>query len=249
MFESLKLFARAWKYRRRNEVSEIAYLRQHLCRGSIAVDVGAHKGAYLYWMRKIVGPEGRVFAFEPQPQLAEILRKIVAYKRWSNVVIENLGVSSQSGTMTLHVPVSSTGTSPGASLCPKAHESNSKTYRAVEVVTLDEYFAQKNVDRIDFLKCDVEGHELEVFRGASNILQSSHPRLLFECEGRHHEDGSVTSVFEFLKSLGFEGRFFLDRELVPVEKLDLRIHQSTEGERYWDQPSYCCNFAFESHAA
>ncbi|HUG18424.1 MAG TPA: FkbM family methyltransferase, partial [Planctomycetaceae bacterium] len=99
MFESLKLFARAWKYRRRNEISEIAYLRQHLCRGSIAVDVGAHKGAYLYWMRKIVGPEGRVFAFEPQPQLAEILRKIVAYKRWSNVVIENLGVSSQSGTM------------------------------------------------------------------------------------------------------------------------------------------------------
>jgi FkbM family methyltransferase len=249
MFESIQLFARAWKYRRRNEVSEIAYLRQHLSQGDVAVDVGAHKGAYLYWMRKLVGPQGRVFAFEPQPRLAQLLRRIVAQKGWKNVVIENAGVSSQAGTMTLHVPESSSGTSPGASLCPKAHEANSGTKLSVDVVTLDEYFAQQKVSRLNFLKCDVEGHELEVFRGATDILKSSHPRLLFECEGRHHEDGSVTSVFEFLESLGYAGRFFLESELVPLERLDPSIHQSTEGERFWEQPGYCCNFAFENRAA
>lgn len=249
MLESIQLFARAWKYRRRNEVSEIAYLLQHLSKGDVAVDVGAHKGAYLYWMRKIVGPEGRVFAFEPQPQLAQLLKRIVARKGWSNVFIENAGISSEPGTMTLHVPDSSSGTSPSASLCPKLYESSSGSKLSVEVVTLDEYFAQKKIDRIDFLKCDVEGHELEVFRGAANILKLFHPRLLFECESRHHENGSVTSVFEFLETLGYQGRFFLDRELVPLTQLDPSIHQSTAGERFWEQPGYCCNFVFENRAA
>jgi FkbM family methyltransferase len=249
MLESIRLFARAWKYRQRNEVSEIAYLRQHISRGDLAVDVGAHKGAYLYWMRKLVGPEGRVVAFEPQPQLAQLLKRIVSHKGWKNVVIENAGVSSKPGRMMLHVPDSSSGTSPSASLCPKSDESRSGTKLSVDVVTLDDYFAQNKIDRIDFLKCDVEGHELEVFRGAANILKSFHPRLLFECEGRHHEDGSVTSVFEFLESLGYRGRFFLDRDLVPIDQLDLRIHQSTAGERYWERPGYCCNFAFENRAA
>ena len=249
MFESLQLFARAWKYRRRNEVSEIAYLCHNLFKGNVVVDVGAHKGAYLYWMRKIVGPEGLVFAFEPQPRLAQLLNRIVVQKGWKNVIVENLGVSSKPGTMTLHIPASSSGTSPGASLCPKSDESSSGTNLSIEVVSLDDYFTQKKINQIDFLKCDVEGHELEVFRGASEILKSSHPRLLFECEGRHHEHDSVTPVFEYLESLGYQGEFFLDRQLVPLEKLDLGIHQSTEGERFWEQPGYCCNFVFENRAA
>ena len=48
----------------------------YLVPGNIAVDIGAHKGAYTYWMSKYVGEKGKVFSFEPQPQLNKQLRTI-----------------------------------------------------------------------------------------------------------------------------------------------------------------------------
>ena len=151
------------------------------------MDVGAHKGAYTYWMRQAVGPAGKVYAFEPQPVLADRLRALVAGSRYDNVVVENLGLSSAAGTLVLNVPEG--GPSPGASF--EASAGGGQSY-PVPVTTLDEYFDDDQRARIRLLKCDAEGHELEVFRGAHRLLTETRPCLLFECELRHRTAALMT---------------------------------------------------------
>ena len=76
--QRLKLRWRAWRYRLRLDAEEIALVRATLQPGDVAVDIGAHKGAYTYWMAKGVGGSGRVFSFEPQPVLCRALQGVVA---------------------------------------------------------------------------------------------------------------------------------------------------------------------------
>lgn len=236
--QKLQWIYRAWRYRYRLERAEIRLLLQHLGTGDVAVDIGAHKGAYTYWMRHAVGASGSVFAFEPQPLLAERLRALAAAGGYDNIVVENLGLSSASGTLQLNVP--GEGTSPGASF--EVGKAGGRTY-PVQVTTLDDYFAGPVRERIRLLKCDAEGHELEVFRGGERLLGEVRPCLLFECERRHRKSGRVDDVFEWLQGLGYRG-YFVDRSgPCPIEGFDPETHQASD-----HAPGYVNNFIFLSAA-
>jgi len=234
VIQRLKWIYRAWRYRYRLEPLEIRLLLQHLAAGDTAVDVGAHKGAYTYWMRHAVGAAGRVYAFEPQPFLAERLSALVAASGYGNVVVENLGLSSASGTLTLNVP--GHGPSPGASF--EAGSAEGQSY-PVRVTTLDEYFDGLAVRSVRLLKCDAEGHELEVFRGGQRLLTEMRPCLLFECERRHRSSGRVDDVFQWLQELGYRG-YFIDRNGArDIREFDPEVHQRDTGD-----PGYVNNFLF-----
>ena len=73
----LQWIFRAWRYRLVIEKHEIKFMLNHLGPGNTAVDIGAHKGAYTYWMSKYVGEKGKVFSFEPQPRLNKQLRLLL----------------------------------------------------------------------------------------------------------------------------------------------------------------------------
>ena len=83
-FDNLRLKARADKYRRRSDPGGIRFLLETLRPGDTALDIGAHKGGYAYWMLKQVGKDGKVYAFEPQLSLFEHLMKLKKSLRWSN---------------------------------------------------------------------------------------------------------------------------------------------------------------------
>jgi len=234
LLQNLKWVYRAWRYRYRLERTEIRLLMEHLSAGDCAVDVGAHKGAYTYWMRQAVGPKGKVFAFEPQPALAERLRSLVRARGYENVVVENLGLSSSAGTLRLNVP--GDGTSPGASF--EAGHGAGQSY-PVQVTTLDDYFDRQERSRVRLIKCDAEGHELEVFRGAERLLAEVRPCLLFECERRHRRSGRVDDVFDWLHGQGYVG-FFIDRDGArDIAEFDAAKHQASQ-----DAPDYVNNFLF-----
>ena len=197
------------------------------------MDIGAHKGAYVYWMQRAVGPSGTVFAFEPQVALAAYLRERVRGGA-SPVVVENLAISDTNGSASLEVPAG--GPACGATLEPGL--SGDKASVPVEVRTLDAYFASRPGVRIAFIKCDAEGHELRIFRGAERILREQRPVLLFECEARHNRRQSMTEVFGFLSGLGYSGRFFLGTRLVPLEE----FHEGLQADPH--APAYANNFVF-----
>jgi FkbM family methyltransferase len=205
------------------------------------VDVGANKGAYLYWMRRAVGPAGSVYAFEPQPGLARYLESVRGRMGWENVSVREIALSDSAGRRILHVP--GWENLPGASLEASAAAGSSERDREVETDTLDRQL--EGAGRIAFLKVDVEGHELPVFRGATRILSAFRPTLLFECEARHLSGRSPQEVFAFLTGLGYRGAFFSPRGLRPVEEFEPAIHQRRGPGRFWEAPGYCNNFLFE----
>jgi len=236
----LRLLYRAYRYRWKNDPAEIAFVRAQVRPGTIAIDVGAHKGGYTYWLARGVGPTGRVYAFEPQPQLAHNLE--CSFDP-AQVTVEDVGVSDREGTMQLHIPTDGRP-SPGASL--ETTSTATATGHAIEVrvITLDRYLRDLpgRAPAVGFLKCDVEGHELHVFRGAEQMLRRDHPVLLFECEQRHHGAQPITEVFAYLESLGYTGQFFHEGRLASLAEFDVAKHQ-----RAATQPGYCNNFVFSAH--
>lgn len=226
---------RAWRYRYKLDHAEISYLLKALKHGDVAVDIGAHKGGYSYWMLHAVGKHGRVFAFEPQPALAQYLLHIKTLFRFDNYTLNHCGLSSSPGEMHLAVPGS--GVSPGASFEPGLLKGEQQSY-LVRVDTLDHYFSSMSMVKIAFIKCDVEGHELEVFRGGEHILRTQQPILMFECEDRHHLRYSSQDVFDFLLGMGYRGYFFYRGVLHPLDQLTELGHATI------DSPDYVNNFIF-----
>lgn len=243
----LRYLWRVLDYRFRKNRSEIEYLSKRIRPGDAVVDVGAHKGGFLYWLQRFVTASGRVYAFEPQPALARYLKDIAALERWGNVIVEEAGVSSTSGAMELLIPAPQGESSPGATLSPVDRPAAHHVV-CVPVITLDDYFRRRGEPRVACIKCDAEGHELQVFRGAEGILRRHRPLLLFECEQRHMPDSLPAAVFEYLTSLGYRGFFFCGARVLPIEEFRPEVHQPVREGRYWDAHDYCNNFAFTAEA-
>ena len=212
-------------------------MRDFLRPGDVAVDAGAYKGGYTYWMRQHVGASGQVFAFEPQPELADFLARVVHAFSWTNVHVEQVGLSASRGERTLHAP--GAGPSQGASLYETHADSSTRRYQ-VPIESLDDFLEGHQLSRqVALIKCDVEGHELDVFRGAEKTLANDRPYLLFECEARHLPNGLVDDVFAHLERLGYRGSFFWAGGRRDISDFDVAEHQ-VEGRR-----PYANNFLFE----
>src|ERR1700722_1070960 len=236
--DSIRFRIRALKALLRDERAECGAIRRHLRPGDIVCDIGANKGSFVYWLSSWVG-DGRVVAFEPQPELARNLANLCRATKLGNVQVEAKAVDSQSGVQQLFLP---RGHQPGASLRAAALDGESFTTLPVPVVALDDYFSAS--DRVTLLKIDVEGAELGVFKGAERILRQHTPLLVFECENRHLAPGTVDQVFSWLAGLGYEGQFVCRNRLYPIAGFDAAVHQRQHGQWFWKSKDYCNNFVF-----
>ncbi|MDE3084545.1 MAG: FkbM family methyltransferase, partial [Verrucomicrobiota bacterium] len=132
--ERIRLIYRAHRYRWKLDPAEIAFVRAYVRPGTTAIDIGAHKGGYTYWMARAIGRAGRVIAFEPQPELAARLR--YSFRKQDRVVVENMGVSDQCGKMSLIVPGRKPSPSASFEIIKTAYSDRSID---VQVTTLDSY--------------------------------------------------------------------------------------------------------------
>lgn len=238
---NLKFIFRAYRYRFLIDPPEIRYILQNLKKGDTAVDIGCHKGGYLYWLRSGVGSRGKVFAFEPQPKLFRYLRETIGSSQ--SVVLENKGLSSAPGVIDFHIPVTKSGSSPGARIGSFSGNERFNTIK-IDVVTLDDYFLKKNIAP-SLLKIDVEGHEKAVLDGGLELLKKHHPKILMECEARHLNGASVFEVFQGLLDMGYRGYFFENGRLQPLSAFNPDIHQKAGEGRFWEAKGYVNNFVFE----
>lgn len=238
--QALKFYFRACKARYRDDRLELRTILAHLRPGGVAVDAGAYKGGYLFWLARAVQPGGQVFAFEPQPQLAAYLQTMCAAMGWPHVQVHACGLSDASGGGTLHVPAGAV--SPGASLSAPAGPGG--VTHACRLETLDRVLA--GVTKVDLLKLDVEGHELQALRGGRELLARDKPAIHLECEARHLRTHQMSDVFAFLEEFGYRGAFFSPRGLLPLSEFRPEVHQRRVGERFWDTPGYCNNFWFHA---
>ena len=144
--DSVRFRIRVLRARLRDQRAELTTIWRHLRPGDIACDIGANKGSFIYWLSRWVR-DGRVVAFEPQPELARGLSSICRAIGLANVTVEAKAVHLHAGEQILYVP---TDHQPGASLMKGPMEAENLTTLTVPVVALDEYF---NVgDRVTLLK-------------------------------------------------------------------------------------------------
>ena len=150
---------------------ELEILARVVRRGKACVDVGANDGLYTLAMRAAVGPDGMVVAFEPQPALAERLRRLVASREGADVfVLETaLGASRATAPMTLFPGHSGLATLVAGGL-------DGGPTVEVTVERLDDIEIVRRLPEIEFLKVDVEAFESEVLAGAPEILASGRVR-------------------------------------------------------------------------
>lgn len=234
-----RLAHRALRYSYKLDPKEIRLIRGWLRPGNTAIDFGAHKGAYTWWLARQVGRTGRVAAVEPQEMLAERLRALFA--RTPQVSAHWAAGSDSVGTATLSLR-SATGPTHGASI---SGFSSGPTEATVEVptMTLGEVVRVARLDRVDLIKCDTEGAELRILTAGRDIIEQHRPALLVECEARHERGDEicrVQSLRHLFEPMGYSISCVFGRELVPVDRFDASRHQQygdgPYGNNFWITP-------------
>jgi len=149
------------------EPFETNLVKKAVRKGSVVLDIGANIGYYTLIFAKLVGEQGKVFAFEPEPFNFKLLKKNVEINNYQNVILQNSAVSNNNGKTKLYLSQEQSGTH---RIFPSHICSNN--YVEVEMVRLDDYF-KKNVlaEKISFIKIDVEGAELGVLKGMKSLLE------------------------------------------------------------------------------
>ena len=169
--------------------------------GDVIVDIGAGRGEDVFAFSRAVGPEGHVYAIEPHPVSFQVLEKFCALNGLDNVRTLNFACVDKPTSLQIEtLPVwESNYVRPGAAT-PTSH--------AVEGLTFDSLSERYGIDRIDFLKMNIEGAERTALPGCRNVLQ----RVRNVCiaahdfrEARGEGDSFRTLAFvrEFLSTAGF----------------------------------------------
>lgn len=160
------------------ENREVKFVQRFLARGMTFLDVGAHHGLYTLLASKCVGRAGSVIAFEPSLRERRWLVRHVRLNFCPNVRVEPFAVGSERSQAELYVVEGWQNW--GNSLRPPEVEAPTHQ-RLVDVITLDDYLAEAQITRVDFVKLDVEGAEREVLKGAKRLLnESPRPVVLAE---------------------------------------------------------------------
>ena len=141
-------------------------IKKEIHSGDVVLDIGAHIGYYTLQFANLVGPTGKVYAFEPEPKNFELLKKNVQINKHDNVVLIQKIVSDKDGIVEFFI---SKFDSIGNKLF-KSDESGSSI--KVGSTTLDEYFKDLK-KKIDFIKMDIQGGEGKATLGMKNLLKEN----------------------------------------------------------------------------
>lgn len=166
--------------------------------GDTVADVGTFIGLYTVALAKRVAPSGRVFGFEPNPEIFTLLSENVRLNQHEDsVTLFRAAVGASCGEVAF---------APAASVSHIVAEEKADTALRVSCVTLDDVFEG---ERVDVMKIDVEGYEEKVLEGAKLLLSdaSRSPRVLY-IEVHPYAWGEVgatsDSLLDLLKKYGYE---------------------------------------------
>jgi FkbM family methyltransferase len=166
-------------------------LEQHLRPGMNFYDIGANIGFFTLLGARLAGERGHVTAFEADPEIAARLREHIARNHLSQATVEEKAVWSKQSVVKFSR--SDPNVSPDRGLGHVATH-DEKGCIEVQAVSLDEYACA--FPPPDFLKCDVEGAEVEVFRGAQRLLAEKRPGILCEM---HSDENRRILLAEFAR--------------------------------------------------
>ncbi|WP_433268071.1 FkbM family methyltransferase [Actinosynnema sp. CS-041913] len=207
---------------------ELIGLRDVVRPGDVCVDIGAALGLYTVSLSRLVGPQGTVHSVEPlvfaHPALSYLLRP----REGRNIVRHSVALGAREGRDVMSVPVRHGVPVTGRSFLTagaKGLGSNVEFTEHLEVVvrtdTLDRFRAEHGIERLDFVKADVEGAELHVLQGGEETIERFRPKLLLEVEERHVRRFGYRAqdVADWLGERGYRMRAWQCNAWQPIDRI------------------------------
>ena len=185
-------------------------LSKRLKPGMVFYDLGANIGFFSLLAARLVGASGQVFSFEPDPEIIARLRRNIARNGFTNATVIEAGVWSASGDLIFVVAdQSSPDRGVGKFVAGESAEAGTPT----RCVALDGFF--HSAPAPDVIKCDVEGAEIEVFRGAAKLLEARHPIIICEM----HSDANDKFLREYFGRFGYRLESVDDLHVLALPRL------------------------------
>lgn len=188
----------------------IKIFEKYLSLGDTFIDIGANLGYMSINASKIVGPKGKIISFEPDNTIYSLLEHNITLNNVENIKLNKIGLSNYNGEASFNIATES-----GLSRLENKNNNlvglilQSKT--TIKVNTLDSYLVDNNFTniKIQMIKIDVEGHELNILQGASNVLKDSKPIIILEINpgALIQNDLSLINIVNFLDPLGYDSFF------------------------------------------
>ena len=182
-----------------------------------AVDIGASWGLYTQLFRTCTKS---VVAFEANPEKAAYLRRVFG----RTVIVHSIALSDQSGDTELVIPNSSSALATIESANPLSRLGPKEAARIrVPMRKLDDV----QLDKVGFIKIDVEGHELSVISGGRSLLLRDRPVLFVEIE-RRRNSLTFEQVFSILRDVGYRGFFHAGIRISDIRHFDAERDQGSQ---------------------
>ena len=168
-------------------------LRRCLKRGAVFYDIGANLGFFSLLAASSAGPHGRVYALEPVPMNAAIVRRNAALNGFANITVLECAASSTSGSTRLQLIADLSW----SMLDRSWRHPQTRSVIDVEAVSIDDLVAAGRASPPDVVKLDVEGAELEVIAGMRATIARHRPIIICELHG------TASAFFALVRAAGY----------------------------------------------
>jgi len=216
---------------------EFLWIKEILKEDSVFMDIGANVGAYLYTLEHHLKPEN-IFAFEPNQQLFRRLKRL-----FPKVNLFSLALSDILTVAEFKIPViNGEKIHTRGTLQTSIKEKNEEKtiLQKVEVKPLDAL--NLNLKKLDFIKIDVEGNEMQTLRGGKKTIEQHRPILMVEMEQRHHQENLWTLISE-IAEWGYSINY-LDRQTLKPTILTEEFLNQQNPDNVKNYKNYINNIIF-----
>ena len=179
--------------------------------GMTVMDVGANLGLYSLLASRAVGPSGKVYAFEPVPEIFTRLKEHIVLNNATNVIPVPIALSDEKGTVKMSVMRGESS----------FFRHLSEKFVEVQVERLDDFVEREGIERVDAIKIDVEGAELKVIRGADKTIRRYKPILMVEIQAATLQAAGTTpeELFETIVGYGYNAFVVCHGKAIPTDKV------------------------------
>lgn len=185
------------------EKENIQFLKTTIQPGNIIIDIGAHLGLMSAICAQLTGNKGSIYAFEPTPLTFEILKKVIRMNGAQNIIQPvNKAVSNFTGELDFFVD-DNDGSNANSLV---SRNDKNRNARKTKVVTLDDFIREKELKKLDLVKIDAEGSELDVLRGAVNSIRSFRPKIILAMHPNliKNNGQNAGDIYDLIRELNYE---------------------------------------------
>lgn len=206
------------KGKMQEQYAELYFVEKLATKGATILDIGANLGYYSYFMAKYMGDSGRLLAVEPIPLFVDVWKKNMKEHQSKNIKMFNCALGNEAkDAVKMSIPIVNGVVRHGLTRIDEGNSNEAILSFEVPMKVGDNLIANEKLDRLDYVKCDVEGYEQYVIPSLDQTIDQFKPIFQIELGGKENRQ----NVVDYLLKKGYE-LFILDGDLLnAIQKNDI----------------------------